>query len=107
MSRAFHDRRTTIDRAVIDNGLTIAGRGSFGGSSLWMRAPDHIDTRDLAARLAEKSVLIEPGHSFFGAENPPINFYRLAYSSIPSPQITEGVSILARTMKDMTPQKTN
>ena len=107
MSRAFHDRRTTIDRAVIDNGLTIAGRGSFGGSSLWMRAPDHIDTRDLAVRLAEKSVLIEPGHSFFGADDPPINFYRLAYSSIPSPQIAEGIAILARTMKDMTPQKTN
>ncbi|WP_375279919.1 PLP-dependent aminotransferase family protein [Pseudooctadecabacter sp.] len=101
MSRAFHDRRTTIDRAVNEHGLTVAGRGSFGGSSLWMRAPDHVDTRDLAARLAEKSVLIEPGHAFFQGPNPPTNYYRLAYSSIPTPRITEGISLLARTLGEM------
>ncbi len=101
MSRAFHDRRTTIDRAVNDHGLTVAGRGSFGGSSLWMRAPDHIDTRVLAQRLVEKSVLIEPGHAFFGDPTPPQNYYRLAYSSIAAPQITEGISLIARAIKDM------
>jgi len=101
MSRAFHDRRTTTDQAVKDHGLTVAGRGSFGGSSLWMRAPDHIDTIDLAARLAKKSVLIEPGHNFFGSDAPPKNYYRLAYSSINSPRISEGVATIARTIAEM------
>ncbi|MDA9207492.1 PLP-dependent aminotransferase family protein [Octadecabacter sp.] len=101
MSRAFHDRRTTIDRAVNEHGLAVAGRGSFGGSSLWMRAPDHIDTRKLAQRLTEHSVLIEPGHAFFDGPNPPKNFYRLAYSSIATPRITEGVAIVARTINEM------
>ena len=102
MSRAFHDRRTTMDRALNQHGLTVAGRGSFGGSALWMRAPDHIDTRDLAKRLAERSVLIEPGHSFFSSPNPPQNYYRLAYSSIATPRITEGVALLAKTINEMT-----
>lgn len=101
MSRAFHERRTTIDAAVQDHGLTVAGSGSFGGSSLWMRAPDHIDTRDLAQRLQAKSVLIEPGHSFFAGDAPPQNFYRLAYSSIPSQTINGGVAEIARTLQEM------
>ena len=101
MSRAFHDRRKTIDRAVNEHGLTVAGRGSFGGSSLWMRAPDHVDTHELSRRLAEHSVLIEPGHAFFDGPNPPQNFYRLAYSSISTPRITEGVALLARTLNEM------
>jgi len=101
MSRAFHDRRRAIDRALNDHGLTVAGRGSFGGSALWMRAPDHIDTHELARRLADRSVLIEPGHSFFAGPTPPRNYYRLAYSSIAAPRITEGVALLAKTINEM------
>ena len=101
MSRAFHDRRTAMDDAVRDHGLTIAGSGSFGGSSLWMRAPDHVDTVELAARLQDKSVLVEPGHAFFSSDTPPRNFYRLAYSSIPQTRIRDGVDIIARTLAAM------
>ena len=101
MSRAYHERRTTIDTALNKHGLTVAGAGSFGGSALWMRAPNHIDTRDLAGRLAEKRVLIEPGHAFFSGPSAPHNFYRLAYSSIPTPRISSGVEILAKTLAEM------
>jgi GntR family transcriptional regulator/MocR family aminotransferase len=101
MSRAYHDRRKTIDLALAEHGLTVAGAGSFGGSALWMRAPEHVDTRVLAQRLAEKSVLIEPGHSFFSGPSAPNNFYRLAYSSIPTPRIAGGVEILAKTLAEI------
>ena len=101
MSRAFHERRTMMDNALTDHGLAVAGSGSFGGSALWMRAPDHIDTRDLADRLRKRSVLIEPGHAFFGHDAPPHNYYRLAYSSIPASRIRGGVEILARTLREM------
>nr|MCW1952041.1 GntR family transcriptional regulator [Octadecabacter sp.] len=101
MGRAFHERRMTMDKAVEDTGLTVAGSGSFGGSALWMRAPEHIDTRDLAQRLSEKGVLIEPGQAFFSGPDVPSNYYRLAYSSIPSKRIADGVEILARTLREM------
>ena len=102
MGRAFHERRNAMDAAIANHGLTVAGSGSFGGSSQWMRAPEHIDTQDLAQRLRDKSVLIEPGHAFFGQSDPPRNYYRLAYSSIPAPRIADGIDILARTLKEMT-----
>ncbi len=101
MGRAFHERRTTMDTALNSHGLTVAGAGSFGGSSLWMRAPEHIDTRDLAKRLLEKSVLIEPGHTFFSGPNVPQNYYRLAYSSIPASRIPDGVALIAQALQEI------
>jgi GntR family transcriptional regulator/MocR family aminotransferase len=100
MGRAFHERRRVVDRAVNEHGLGVAGSGSFGGSSLWMRAPDHIDTQDLADHLRDKSVLIEAGHSFFSGQQAPRNFYRLAYSSIPASRISEGVGLIADAIRD-------
>lgn len=101
MGRAFHERRRVIDDAVTQHGLTVAGRGSFGGSSLWMRAPDHVDTVELAEKLTAHRVLIEPGHAFFTSPTPPRNFYRLAYSSIPSERIAKGIEILAHALNDI------
>ncbi|MEL6960961.1 MAG: PLP-dependent aminotransferase family protein [Pseudomonadota bacterium] len=101
MSQAFHDRRRTMDRALHEHRLSVAGSGSFGGSSLWMRTPNGIDAQDLADRLRPEGVLIEPGHAFFASPSPPRDFYRLAYSSIPTPRITEGVALIAKTLEGM------
>lgn len=98
MGRAYEDRRRVMERALHDHGLTVAGSGSFGGSSFWMRAPEGVDTEVLARDLARDSVLIEPGAPFFSGPEPPGNFYRLAYSSIPAPRITEGISLLAKAL---------
>ncbi len=98
MHRAYHDRRRIMDRAIAEHGLIVAGRGTYGGSSVWMRAPEGLDTGALAARLRAESVLIEPGAAFFAAADPPRHFYRLAYSSIPGPRITEGIALIARAL---------
>ncbi len=95
LKRAYRERWQAMDAAVAAHGLEIAGRGAFGGSSFWMRAPDGVDSRDLARRLRAEGVLIEPGAPFFAAADPPLNFYRLAYSSIPAERIGEGVARIA------------
>jgi GntR family transcriptional regulator/MocR family aminotransferase len=95
MGRALNERRAAMIDAIAQHGLDIAGKGAHGGSSFWMRAPDDVDTEILADRLRNRSVLIEPGHSFFGRDNPPQNFYRLGYSSIPTARIAAGVQALA------------
>ncbi|MCK8462763.1 PLP-dependent aminotransferase family protein [Aliiroseovarius sp. S1339] len=92
---AYHERRDVMNQAIEDAGLTIAGRGVFGGSAFWMRAPEGVDTRGLAAALQAKDVVIEPGAPFFGDDAPPTNFYRLAYSSIPASRIPKGISLIA------------
>ncbi|KIN65435.1 Transcriptional regulator [Sulfitobacter noctilucae] len=95
MGTALQDRRRVMEAALAARGLTISGRGYFGGSSFWMRAPVGIDTKVLARRLQSKSVLIEPGHVFFAPDQHSSNHYRLAYSSIPSARIAAGVDLIA------------
>lgn len=100
--KALHDRRVIMEHAIRKHGLTIAGKGTHGGSSFWMRAPDHVDCEDLAQRLRASGVLIEPGTAFFADKSPPRNFYRLAYSSIAQARIDPGVAEIARAI-DATP----
>ncbi|MDW3118310.1 PLP-dependent aminotransferase family protein [Roseovarius pacificus] len=95
MGTVFARRRQAMEQALADHGLGIEGRGVFGGSSIWMRAPDRVDTAELDQRLRARSVLIEPGLSFFRGPDAPHNYYRLAYSSIPSERISDGIAILA------------
>ena len=95
MGNALHERRAKMEEAIAQTGLEVAGQGAHGGSSFWMRAPEGIDTQVLASRLRARGVLIEPGHSFFGGDEQPQNFYRLGYSSIPANRITEGLQALA------------
>ena len=101
MGNALHERRNKMEDAIDQHGLSIAGQGAHGGSSFWMRAPDGVDTQVLATRLRAKGVLIEPGHSFFGGEVQPHNFYRLGYSSIPSTRIADGLKALASEIEVM------
>ena len=100
MGGVFARRREVMEKALAKHGLGIVGRGVFGGSSIWMRAPEHVDTEELDMALREKSVLIEPGRPFFDGPDPPRNYYRLAYSSIPAERIPEGVAILAGELKN-------
>ncbi|MEQ6202053.1 PLP-dependent aminotransferase family protein [Sulfitobacter sp. HNIBRBA2951] len=95
MGNALHERRTLMEQTIDQHGLTVAGQGAHGGSSFWMRAPEDVDTHTLSNRLRSKGVLIEPGHSFFGGTEPPRNFYRLGYSSIPTNRIAGGMQALA------------
>lgn len=97
----LRDRRAVMQEAIEANGLTIAGKGVHGGSSFWMQVPDGIDTDNLAKALAEKDVLIEPGHPFFRRDQRETRFYRLAYSSIPSERIPEGVARIAETIAEL------
>ncbi|MGC1486868.1 MAG: PLP-dependent aminotransferase family protein [Albidovulum sp.] len=100
MNLAFRRRRLAMDEAIRNHGLKVAGQGAFGGSSLWMEAPEGTDCDDLAIRLRSKGVLIEPGRVFFDPRSAPGNFYRLGYSSIPHGRIAEGVALIAEVLAE-------
>jgi GntR family transcriptional regulator/MocR family aminotransferase len=89
-----------MQQAIELKGLQIAGQGAYGGSSYWMRAPERIDTSELAKTLQSQGVLIDPGESFFGGESRPKYFYRLAYSSIPSNRIAKGIELIANAIRN-------
>lgn len=94
-ARTYRARRETLINAIEKYNLTIDGPAPTGGSSVWMKAPDHVDTVDLAQRLQNRSVLIEPGTAFFPNVAPSASHYRLAYSSIGQEHIETGISLIA------------
>lgn len=98
-ARQFQTRRQLMQQAITDFGLTIAGQPPNGGSSFWMQAPKHVNTVELAKTLAGQGVLIEPGRPFFSGENIPMNYYRLAFSSIADHRIRDGINMIAQTLR--------
>ncbi len=91
MRDAFHERRKVMAAALASSALKVAGSASFGGSSFWVEAPEGVDTEHLGRKLLDQGVLIEPGNPFFAAPEQGARYCRLAYSSIQSGRIPEGV----------------
>ncbi|NIZ07816.1 PLP-dependent aminotransferase family protein [Pseudooceanicola sp. HF7] len=96
MARSYRKRRAIMEQSLRTHGLTPAAPETFGGSSFWMKAPALVDTTRLAMELRQHSVLIEPGEAFFADGEDSKRYYRLAYSSIPSARIDEGVAHIAQ-----------
>lgn len=101
MKTAFRRRRQVMEEAIAVEGLVVAGQGGFGGSSIWMKAPEGVNTEELALRLRGDGVLIEPGRAFFHPDRPRGNYYRLAYSSIAPARIPEGLAKIAAALRAM------
>ncbi|MCB1360841.1 MAG: PLP-dependent aminotransferase family protein [Rhodobacter sp.] len=95
LTRAFATRRSVMLGAAEEHGLTVAGATEDGGSSLWMRTPKGVSAVELARLLKDRSVLIEPGTPFFSTAHAGDGFYRIAYSSITSERIPEGIQRIA------------
>ena len=98
-AKALHERREAMEAAIKRHGLTMSGGGVYGGSSLWMQAPQGTDMTAVAQTLRDQSVLIEPGAPFFQGEDKPQHYYRLAYSSIPKAKIDAGVARIAQAIQ--------
>ncbi|MCG8426798.1 MAG: PLP-dependent aminotransferase family protein [Chromatiales bacterium] len=68
---------------------------TFGGSAFWIEGDEQLDSVELQNVARKRGVLIEPGEVFFSRRNPPRNFFRLGYSSIPAEKIEPGIRLLA------------
>ena len=99
LKNSFAKRREVMAAALERHGLHNRSAAHFGGTSFWIEAPGQLDSDQFADELEAASVLIEPGTPFFGGEHPRSNYFRIAYSSIDSELIDEGVGILADVME--------
>lgn len=91
MRREFAKRRMAAVEALDGTALQMVGAARFGGTSLWIKAPDGVDTVALGQALLRDGVVIEPGAPFFSGPDQPTEFFRLGYSSIPADRIAEGI----------------
>ena len=94
LRNAFAQRRSVMRETLDAAGLGDARAPQFGGASFWIEVPAHVDTVELATRLRERSVLIEPGAPFFAHEGHS-HHMRLGHSAIPSEKIAGGIAIIA------------
>ena len=100
LTRAYGERWHTMRDALQQHLPGMAFSQTFGGTSFWVRAPRHIDTRELATQAAERGVLIEPGHVHFAAAQPPRNYFRLGFAAIDNARIEPGVAVLGELIRE-------
>ncbi|WJV58402.1 PLP-dependent aminotransferase family protein [Pectobacteriaceae bacterium CE90] len=70
--------------------------GSEHANAFWIRAPEGINTQQLAWRAAHAGVLIEPGQAHFLGSPMPGNYFRLGFHAIDMKQIEPGIARLAQ-----------
>ena len=73
----------------------------FGGTAFWVRGPAACNARPLAQACALQSILIEPGDVHFGQDQPPMNYFRLGFSSITEDRINDGISLISKKIDRM------
>lgn len=98
-----YKERYEVLRLALDKYLPESSQApAFGGSSFWVRGPQELDARKLRKNAALEGILIEPGDIHFLSDNPPLNFFRLGYSSIAIERIEPGIKRLAEMVHELT-----
>lgn len=95
LHRAYRERWQRMGEALARHIPDSARVPTFGGTSYWVRGPEGLDADHLAAAALQEGIVIEPGHVHFHAANPPRNYFRLGFSSIPLEKIEPGIGKLA------------
>lgn len=72
-----------------------------GGTALWVECPEPIRVGSLVTEAARRGILIEPDSHFYGGHRQPRNFFRMGVTSIPEPQIREGVRQLTQVIREL------
>jgi GntR family transcriptional regulator/MocR family aminotransferase len=103
LRQAYAERSRIMATALTAHLPAVRFSTVAGASSFWLRFPEHVDTRALAAAAASRGVLIEPGDVFFVAsEHAPVptNYARLGFASIDAARIDAGIATLATALAD-------
>ncbi len=96
---AYRERAALLAAALAEFAPDLRHPPVTGGSSFWVEGPVWLDARRLAEEARALRVLIEPGDVHFYEDPPPVNFFRLGFSSIAPASIRDGVSRLASLIK--------
>ncbi len=99
LQRTFRERWEAMGEALSRHMPDSTVMPSFGGSSFWVHGPAELDAARLAETALQRGVVFEPGAIFFMAKQPPLNMFRLGFSSISVKQIEPGVRLLAELME--------
>ncbi len=106
LKQTYAERAPAVASALARHLPDVAFRTVAGASSFWLRFPDGVDTRALAAAAERHGVLIEPGDVFFATDSfancAPRNYARLGFGSIATERIEPGLAALAAAYAQVT-----
>jgi len=106
LKQTYAERAPAVASALAKHLPDVAFRTVAGASSFWLRFPDGVDTRALAAAAERHGVLIEPGDVFFATDSlascAPTNYARLGFASIATERIEPGLAALAAAYAQVT-----
>jgi GntR family transcriptional regulator/MocR family aminotransferase len=102
---AYRERAASLGAALAQFAPDLRHPSVTGGSSFWVEGPAWLDARRMAEEARILRVLIEPGDVHFFQDPPPVNFFRLGFSSIATAGIREGVSRLASLVERQRPRR--
>ncbi|WP_421868366.1 PLP-dependent aminotransferase family protein [Motiliproteus sp.] len=100
--KVYEERWKEVGEALHKHLPESAEPPVFGGSSYWVKGPANLDARELKRRARERGVVIESGDFYFLRKNPPLNFFRLGYSSIATERIQPGIDRLVNIIRQIT-----
>lgn len=95
LGTALRQRAIELETSIRKHLPEFKIRNGLGVSSCWLEGPDGFDGVSAAKAAVAKGVLVEPGDIFFMQDDPPKNFLRLGFSSIPIERIDAGIAALA------------
>lgn len=102
LSITLYQRSTTLRTLIDEHFPGEALTSHHGGSALWLKGPEGLDSRVLANELKNEGVLIEPGDLFFYPKEENCPYFRLGFSSLSEDKIEEGVRKLIEKVKQLT-----
>jgi GntR family transcriptional regulator/MocR family aminotransferase len=103
LRQAYKERWQAMRDALARHLPDSARTPTFGGTAYWVQGPPSLDARTLQRRAEREEILIEPGDVFFQRDPPPLNYFRLGFSSIPTDRIEEGIRRLAVLIRALEP----
>jgi 2-aminoadipate transaminase len=100
LRRYYQEKRDVMIEALVQAfGASVTWPAPSGGFFLWATLPEAIDTDAMLTRAVESGVIYVAGEAFF-VNGEGRNLIRLAFSSASKDQIREGVSRLAKTVRE-------
>lgn len=96
LSQAYKRRWELMNQALSRHMSLSTIAPAFGGSSYWVKLPEHVSAAELEQRAAAQSVLINAGDTYFAKPSGNRHYCRLGFSSLSEERIEAGVERLAQ-----------
>ena len=101
LSHTYRDRWRVMGECLSRYLPESARIPTFGGTSYWVCGPEGLDATALARRAQQEGILIEAGDVYYFSDDPPRNYFRLGFSSIPVDRIEPGIRKLAELVREL------